>query len=406
MRNKIYVVGTGPGNPEQLTIAARGVIDSAGLVVAAKRHMPLAGGGRVIPLGKFGETFDIVDRELDKVSVAILVSGDTGVYSLLPLIKRRFPDEDISVLPGISSLQSLCAAVRETWIDAKITSGHGRDITEAHVLDAADRNAKTIFFCGPEWTPQRVCAALAENGLGGLTVTVGEHLSYPEQRVMTGSPEELAKTDFDDLSIMLIKNPEPWHMPASRPHDEDFIRTKVPMTREVVRGAILDALRLEGDSVVWDLGAGTGSVTVAAALVCDGGRVCAVERNPEAVGLINANCAKFHRHNVSVTLGDSLECMARLPKPTHVFIGGSGSELPELLERISALGGGIRTVVSAVAFKTYSAAFDGLSGSGYADFSACSVSVGNSKKIGSTHIMTANNPVTIFSAVTAQKEGI
>ena len=177
------------------------------------------------------------------------------------------------------------------------------------------------------------------------------------------------------------------------------------MTREVVRSAILDALSLDREAVVWDLGAGTGSISIAAALECPNGAVCAVERNPDAAELIRANCAKFHRHNVRVFDGDNLAVLPSLPRPTHVFIGGSGPELPELLTRIAALGAGIRVVVSAVALKTFSEAARLMSGPDFCSFDAVQVSVSRLKTVGSTAIMAAQNPVTIFSAVTAQKEG-
>lgn len=408
MRNKLFVVGVGPGDADQLTSAARETIQRAGCVVAAPRHRALAGGHpNVVPLGKFEETFAAVDAALDRNSVAVLVSGDAGVFSLLPLLKKRFPGDDLEVIPGVSSLQSLCAAARETWIDAVVLSGHGRDLGEAKVLDAADQNRKTIFFCGPQWNPRRLCRLLADWDMDHLRLTVGERLSYGDQRLSRGSPAELAAREYDDLSLVLIENPSPWSAPQARPRDDDFLRADVPMTRETVRSAILDELRLRRDSTFWDLGAGTGSVTVAAALFCADGRVCAVEKNPAAAALIARNVRKFHRHNVALYEGDNAAVLPSLPRPTHVFVGGSGPELPELLRAVAALGEGIRVVVSAVAFKTYAAAAENLAGAGFHDFDAVQVAVGRAKKIGGTLIMAAQNPVTIFSAFTAgiQKEG-
>lgn len=407
MRHKLYVIGVGPGAPDQLTAAAKDAIARAGLVVAAPRHRALADGHpNVMTLGRFDETFAELDRALDEKTAAVLVSGDTGVFSLLPLIKKRFPSDAIEVVPGISSLQTLCARLGTTWIDAKIVSGHGRAFSPAQMLDAADQNARVIFFCGPEWKPQRVCAALAEAGMNDLRVTVGERLSYESERISSGTPDELSAGDYDDLALVLIENPHPWTPPCARLRDEDFIRSGVPMTREVVRSAVLDVLALERDSVLWDLGAGTGSITVAAALECTDGAVCAVEKDPEAVSLIRANCQKFHRHNVTVTEGDNLEILPGLPQPTHVFVGGSGPELPELLARIAALGEGIRVVVSAVALKTSTEAARIMSGGKFRDFDAVQVAVTRLKTVGGTAIMAAQNPVTIFSAVTGtQKEG-
>ena len=407
MRNKLFVVGVGPGGADQLTFAARETIRGAGCVVAAPRHRALAGDHpNVIGLGPFEETFAAVDAALDRGSVAVLVSGDPGVFSLLPLLKKRFPGDDLEAVPGVSSLQSLCAAARETWIDAVVLSGHGRDLSEAKLLDAADQNGKTIFFCGPQWNPRRLCRLLADWDMEHLRLTVGERLSYGDQRLSRGSPAELAAREYDDLSLILIENPTPWEKPPARPRDDDFLRAAAPMTRETVRSAILDELRLRRDSTLWDLGAGTGSVTVAAALFCTDGQVCAVEKNPEAAALIARNVKKFHRHNVALYEGDNAAVLPSLPRPTHVFVGGSGSELPELLRAVAALGEGIRVVVSAVAFKTYATAAELLAGTGFRDFDAVQVAVGRAKKIGGTFIMAAQNPVTVFSAFTAsQKEG-
>ncbi|MGN0838172.1 MAG: precorrin-6y C5,15-methyltransferase (decarboxylating) subunit CbiE [Pyramidobacter sp.] len=407
MRHKLFVIGVGPGDPGQLTQAAKSAIAGAVFAAAAKRHLSLAAGCKeVLEMKDFGETFTKIDTALNRGPAAVLVSGDTGIYSLLPLVVKRFPDDDIHVIPGISSVQSLCAAARTTWADAAFLSGHGRALSESALLDYADQNRKTVFFCGPQWNPVRVCRLLAGSGISSLRLTVGERLSYPDQKISTGTPAELADRQYDDLSLVLIENDAPWTKPAGRPRDEEFIRTAVPMTRETVRSAILDLLRLERDSVLWDLGAGTGSVSVAAALICDKGQVCAVEKNPEAVSLIGQNAAKFHRHNLRVLRGDNLEMLPSLPQPTHVFIGGSGPELPRLLKSVSALGGGIRIAVSAVSLKTWTAAAEILSGAEFTDFDAIQVSVSRAKKIGSTLIMAAQNSVTLFTAVTAaEKEG-
>ncbi|MBP5212009.1 MAG: precorrin-6y C5,15-methyltransferase (decarboxylating) subunit CbiE, partial [Pyramidobacter sp.] len=189
MRHKLYVVGVGPGAPDQLTAAAQDIIARAGLVVAAPRHRALADSHpRVIELGRFEDAFMEIDQTLDSSSAAVLVSGDTGVFSLLPLVRKRFPHEEIEVIPGISSLQTLCARLGQTWIDAAIVSGHGRALSESGLLDAADQNAKVIFFCGPEWKPERVCSVLTDDGMNDLHVTIGERLSYENERISTGSP--------------------------------------------------------------------------------------------------------------------------------------------------------------------------------------------------------------------------
>ena len=402
MKNKLYIVGAGPGDPSQLTAAAAQAIAGADCVVAAARHLALVPEHKkLIRLGKFEDAFKEIEERLALGSVTVLVSGDPGVYSLMPLLVKRFADQaDVEVLPGICSLQYLCASAAEKWDSAVILSGHGREVSEAQILDAVDENRLTIFFCGPGKTPQWFCRLLSDHGLGGVRVTAGERLSYEDERVTSGPASELAAGDFDPLSVVLAVNEEPWRPANTRPRDCEFLRTEVPMTRECVRAAIVDALALEPSSVLWDLGAGTGSVTVAAAMQCRAGAVIAVERNKEAAGLVRDNLRKFHLHNVTVVEGDALEAIKSLPKPTHIFIGGGGNKLPEIANFAAGLGGGVRVTVAAVTLKTYSLASEILSGNSFDGFEAEQIAVSRTKKIGGSVIMAAQNPVTVFSAVT------
>jgi len=406
MKNKLCIVGVGPGSQKQLTFAASAAIKAADCVVAAERHMSLVSEHKnVIKLGYFEDTFKEIEEKLADGSVSVLVSGDTGAYSLAPSLVKRFRGmAEVTVVPGISSIQYLCAAAGEKWDDAVILSVHGRETSEANILDAVSENMRVIFFCGPDKTPQWLCGLLADNDLGCVSVTVGERLSYDDQLITTAAAAELASKEFDALSVVLTVNPGHWRPVNTRPRDKDFMRTEIPMTRECVRSAVIDMLELSLASVLWDIGAGTGSVSAAAAMQCREGTVFAVERKSAAVELMKSNLRKFHLHNVKITEGDAMEIIPSLPVPTHVFIGGSGEELPEILGFLAALGG-VRIVISAVTLKTFALAAELLGGECFEGFEAQQVAVSSAKKIGGSVIMAAQNPVTLFAAVTKNTNG-
>lgn len=401
--NTLYVCGAGSGDPAQVTPEVTEAVSSSRAVACAPRLAHLAAGHpNVIEMNDFKECFIRLHEELKLGDAAVLVSGDTGIFSLLPLIKKNFPDAEITALPGISSLQTLCAKACETWQDAVILSGHGREIDEARILDAAEHNRSVIFFCDARHDPAWLCSVLKDNGFGEADVTVGERFGSDAECVSRGTAEFLSGCKFDPLSIVLIINGDPSEKPRLIPCDADFIRGATPMTHEEVRSVILGKLMLSQNETLWDLGAGTGSVTAAAARLC--ARVYAVDSSAEAAELVRSNVKKFHLHNVTVIHGAALAAADDLPLPDAVFIGGSGSELPSLLKKISELGPGIRVAVSAVSLKTIAVCTETLDGPGFEDFDAAQVSVSRLKTVGKTKIWSAQNPVCIFTARTAGEE--
>ncbi len=237
-----------------------------------------------------------------------------------------------------------------------------------------------------------------------MEAVVGERLGAKDERVSRGEARALAKESFDALSIVLLINKDFTERPPLLPEDADFIRAAgVPMTHEEVRAVITAKLRLTPESIVWDLGAGTGSVSVAAAQLCR--ELHAVEINGEAAALIRANAEKFRLHNIKVYEGSALSVIDALPAPDAVFVGGSGPELPMIFERVAAHGAGIRLVVSAVSLKTIALCTQELTGEKFTGFDAAQVAVSRIKTVGKTQIWQAQNPVVIFSAVTGAAKG-
>ncbi|MCF0248139.1 MAG: precorrin-6y C5,15-methyltransferase (decarboxylating) subunit CbiE, partial [Synergistes sp.] len=207
MGNKLYVVGVGPGDKDEVTPAASAAIASSCAVACSARHSHIvADHPNVIDMKNFNETFDRLREALKEGDAAVAVSGDTGICSLLPLVKKNFADTEIVVLPGISSLQSLCAKAGEMWQNAVILTGHGKEIGEGKILDAVEHNRSTIFFCDAKRNPAWLCELLTGEGLSDVEVVVGERLGADDERLTRGSASELAKKSFDVISIVLMIN--------------------------------------------------------------------------------------------------------------------------------------------------------------------------------------------------------
>ncbi len=172
------------------------------------------------------------------------------------------------------------------------------------------------------------------------------------------------------------------------------------MTNESVRAVILGRLNLKGESVLWDIGAGTGSISVCAGLVCPESEIHAVECKPEAVRVVAENAKRFHLHNIVIHAAKALDVMETLPKPTHVFIGGSGGELAGILERVGKIDG-VRVVIACVTLETFNTAYTLLKD--WPEFEAVQVSVSESKPLtDSSTLMRPRVPVTILSAMNTQ----
>lgn len=178
--------------------------------------------------------------------------------------------------------------------------------------------------------------------------------------------------------------------------DSEFIRGEVPMTKQEVRILSVAKLQLDKASVVYDIGAGTGSVSIEAAAQCPDGRVYAIEKAPEGISLIDANRKKFSIGNIELVEGTAPQCMERLPAPTHVFIGGSGGRLVDIIKAVRKKNPKIRFVLNAVTLETMGELMKLQSlFPEYADMEVIQVSVSRAKVLGSHHLMRAENPVCI-----------
>ena len=414
--SRLTVAGIGPGEADYILPAVIKKMKKAHTVIAAKRILPVlkklcqdvnseADSENSKPvflaMGKIKDTLEQIGEILSKgQDVVMAVSGDPLMYSLYRTICNDPISEgwEVDLIPGVGSLQMLGAAFGETMEEALIISVHGRAKTAGSIALAVAENPKVFFLCSKEQGPAWLSQIMLDYHMDHVTVCAGANLSYEDELLESGTPEEMVQKEFPFLCVAMIKNPEPHQI--VRPcflSDEDFERDKTPMTKEEIRVLILHKMKLHPDDIVWDIGAGTGSVSIECARQVPFGTVHSVERNEAAVKLIYKNKEKFSADNLFIYEGDAAKTACTLPEPDKVFIGGSGKELSQILETIAAFPKKIKVVISAVTIETIAEANE-LLGKYDTDFDVIQATVGRGRKIGSYHIMDTNNPVMIFTA--------
>jgi precorrin-6Y C5,15-methyltransferase (decarboxylating) len=407
---KMYVVGVGPGNVDLVTPAAMKLIGSCDVLIGGKRNLKMfenINTEKVVIGSDLELVLSYIRKNIYHKTIAVLATGDPGIFSIADYLGVMLPDIQMEIVPGISSLQYFCSRIGAKWNDMAIVSLHGRkDSSLAAVVRA---NRKTAIFTGGGISPAGVCRYLARNGIHDVIVTVGERLSYPDEKIISGTVDKISSMEFDSLALMMVqweiepKSFENWKYKTPGIPDELFIRGDIPMTKEEVRTAALSKLRLMEDSIIFDIGAGTGSVSVECGLLCRNGRVYSVERNKEAVKLIRENLSRFDLDNVIVIEGSAPEALNNLPAPDRVFIGGTGGHIDTILEWIAKNEKETRVVVNAISPETAYEALKGFEKAGFGDVEIINVAVSKGFKAGNRHIMKAINPIYIISA---QKDGV
>ncbi len=407
----IKLAGTGCGSLGSMTTEVKAAIEQADILIGAKRllesipeEMTAATSARRIPAIYAEEILGIIKEELQADgngcdgpvrNICVLYSGDSGFYSgtrsLVPLLERAGIEAD--VLPGISSIQMLSARLKRPWQDWRLVSAHG---TDCNAIAEVSKGKPTFFLTGGKLGPADLCGQLLKAGLGDLSVTVGERLSYDDETIVSGTAAELADADFAPLSVMLAEPaPSLGDLTPGIP-DDAFLRGNVPMTKREVRASILSHMEIKRDDILWDVGSGTGSVTIEMAMKAPEGMVYAIERNGEGVELLEANLQKFGTWNIVSACGSAPEGLLEFPAPDKVFIGGSSGNLKEIIDVVLDKNPAARICITAIVLETLSEAVAHMSACGL-DTEIVQIAVSKSKPAGTRHMMLAENPIFIIT---------
>ena len=392
---RVSLIGMG-GAGTELTPAAIRRLNEAELIVGAARLLEAlpSAGAKTATAVRPDDILELL-RHSGSERAAVVFSGDTGFFSGASGLTERLRETgyETELLPGLSSVQILAARLGRPWQDWDLCSAHG---ARCDVLAELKRGKPLFLLTSGKEDPARICRELTEADLGDCPVAVGQSLSYPNETIRTGTARELAGERFEALNVMLI-DPAPGMFPVLRAPgipDGEFIRGNVPMTKQEVRAAILAKLGVCPTDVCWDIGAGTGSVSVELAIA--GRAVWAVEREAEACSLIRENRARFRAWNLRITEGEAPAALASLPVPNAVFVGGSGGALEEILDAALTRNPQVRLCVSAIALETLYRASDWMEKNGM-EAEIAQIAVSRTKKAGGQQLLMANNPVFLIS---------
>lgn len=408
----ITLAGIGMGNHDCMTKEVEEAIRTADILLGAERMIrpytpkidkkPYYKAEQILPYLEELLKEKSGDFVLEPLHVVILFSGDSGFYSGCPALYRKLNLAieqgricgTIKILPGISSISYLASCIGESYQDAKILSIHGRTVPNLAKKLAA--SPKTFLLTNGAKDIQALGKALVERGMESCEITAGVQLSYPKQKIVSLTPAECLEFKEEGLITCLVKNPEAkagtvCHGAA----DGEFIREKVPMTKEEVREVSICKLKLSPDSIVYDVGSGTGSIAIEMAGLSDDIQVFAIERKPDAVSLIKRNQEKFDLENIAVVEAEAPAGLDELPTPTHAFIGGSGKKMSEILDALYAKNPSMRVVINAVTLETICELREILEQYPVTNDEIVQMQVSRTKKVGSYHMMQAENPVWI-----------
>lgn len=390
---KIYIVGIGMDGERTLTAEARKAIENADVLIGAKRMTEpfKALNINTLESWKADEIASFL-RKFDGNTAAVLMSGDCGFFSGAEKLRIRLAGFDTEVIPGISTPVYMCSKLGLSWEDMRFVSLHG---TDANIVRNVRRYGRCFFLLGGSVTPADICKRLCEYETGGVTVYIGQRLAYPDESLQSGRASEFTDTVSGGLCAVITVNPAPENRVMTGIPDNEFERGNVPMTKSEIRAAVASSLGVCYNDTVWDIGCGTGSVSVECALAANSGTVYAVDMNDEAIALTERNARKFGCDNIRTTAGKAPAVIGGLPRPDRVFIGGAGGNIGAVLDAAYADGNFPLTVITAVTLETLNEAVTYLK-ERKLTAQVTQISAVRTKNVGTHTMLDAQNPVFII----------
>ncbi|MBL7209105.1 MAG: precorrin-6y C5,15-methyltransferase (decarboxylating) subunit CbiE [Dehalococcoidia bacterium] len=401
--DKVYIIGIGPGGASGLLPETRHIVQQADMVFGGERLLDMfasLSGQSISIKNNLSEVIDLIQQNLGQKRVVVLASGDPNLYGIAKYLVGKLGKDIVEIIPNVSPMQLAFARIKESWDDAALVSTHSRPIED--IIDTVRSVHKIAIFTDDKHTPGEVARVLQQHGIDNCRAYVCQDLGSKKEKIITTNLYSLKKMEFSPLNIMILIKDDP--AKNNRPKecfgipDEEFHRLEEGMiTKLEVRAISLAKMHLRDDSVVWDIGAGSGAVSIEASFLTKKGWVLAIEKNAQAVANIKENIQKFGRYNIRVIHAAAPEGLGKLPDPSTIFVGGSGGELAGILKvACDRLKPGGRIVINAVTLDTLQAAIDSLKANGFM-FDINLVNVARSRDISNLTRLEALTPVFVVA---------
>jgi precorrin-6Y C5,15-methyltransferase (decarboxylating) len=382
MNDKVFVIGVGDDGAESLGRESLALIQNAEILFGGERHLEFFNPPnceKVTVKSNLKEVAVRIHAELGKKKMVVLASGDPLFYGIGKYILTKVPKEKVHVLPYVSAMQMAFARVKESWEDAVLVSLHAKPLENLLSALTSGEPKKVGIFTDDVNTPNAIAKALIESGNNGFSAYVCENLGGKDEQITYGNLAEIAQKTFASLNVMILIRvvPSPW-MGEGEGEGENATKKKIwtlgisdlefyqrtpekgLITKSEVRVVSLSKMNIHKDSTVWDIGAGSGSVSIESALLAPQGKVFAIEKNAEDFNLIQKNIEKFKTSNVQAIHGLAPEALASISdNPDAVFVGGSAGSMFEILKVCSdRLKAGGRIVVNVITMENFSEAWE------------------------------------------------
>ncbi|MBR1674675.1 MAG: precorrin-6Y C5,15-methyltransferase (decarboxylating) subunit CbiT [Eubacterium sp.] len=417
----ITLVGAGMGNPGCLTREVKERIDTADMVFGAARlsgPMSDANTQTVVDTYRVNDMIEALDRLIEsgdkpELAAVFIYSGDSGFYSgaekaYLALwkwagaVRKEHPELQvgIDIMPGISSVSYLAARLKVSWQDAEILSLHGRDFEETLPLvrDAVRYNDKTFVLLSGAEDVRRLIKNLKD--FRDAELFLGYRLSYDDEKLLrVGAGEELSDIE-EGLYTAFIRNYAPNRKQLSYgiPTEEYLREDGVPITKEEIREIVLSKLRLFKGCTFYDIGSGTGGVTIDVARISPEIKVFAIEKKAERINLLRRNMDKFGLRNIYPVVGDAgvvLDEVMKKNPPDRVFIGGTEGRLRDIIDLLRKYNKNIRICLTAITLETKDQIMKLLDEEYISKPDIVEVSISRLTKLGGQHMMKKENDIMV-----------